>query len=91
MDVWEPVKDAKGAASGNLGCAVVLSAGTPIDAQSTELDYVALTTTDPNGRIVYRVGSTWDRAGRVRDGGAWAKAVQSFATAAAVPLQVMVK
>jgi len=90
MQVWEPVKDTKGTASGSLGCAIVLSAGAPLEVQSTELDYVALTTTDPNGRIAYRVGSTWDRAGRVRDGGAWAKAIQSFAAAAAVPLQVMV-
>jgi hypothetical protein len=90
MRVWEPVKDTKGTASGNLGCAVVLSPGAPLEAQSSELDYVAVTPTDAAGRIVYRVGSTWDRAGRVRDAAAWAKTVENLAARVAVPLQVAV-
>jgi hypothetical protein len=88
--VWEPVKDTKGTASGSLGCAVVLGAGAPLEAQSTDLDYLAVTATDAGGRIAYRVGSAWDRAGRVRDAEAWAKTVESLAARAAVPLQVMV-
>jgi len=90
MRVWEPVKDTKGTASGNLGCAVVLSSGAPLEAQATELDYIAVTPTDASGRIVYRVGSAWDRAGRVRAAEAWAKTVESLAAKAATALQVMI-
>lgn len=88
MRVWEPVKDTKGTASGNLGCAVVLSPGAALEAQVTDLDYLAVTSTDAAGRVAYRVGSAWDRAGHVRDAGAWAKTVQNLAASAAVPLQV---
>ncbi|HYQ01802.1 MAG TPA: DUF4861 family protein [Polyangiaceae bacterium] len=88
MRVWEPVKDTKGTASGNLGCAVVLSAGAPLEAQTTDLEYLAVSPTDAAGRISYRVGSAWDRAGHVRDAQAWAKTVENVAAQAAVPLQV---
>ena len=88
MRVWEPVKDTKGTASGNLGCAVVLSPGAPLDAQSSELDHIAVTPTDAFGHLSYRVGSAWDRAGHVRDAAAWAKSVENVAAKAAVPLQV---
>jgi Domain of unknown function (DUF4861) len=91
MSVWEPVKDTKGTASGNLGCAVVLSPGAPLEAQATDLDYLAVTHTDASGRIVYRVGSAWDRSGRVRDAQAWAKTVESRAANLAIPLQVMIR
>jgi hypothetical protein len=88
MRVWEPVKDTKGTASGNLGCAVVLNAGAPLEAQATDLDYLAVTSTDAVGQIAYRVGSAWDRAGHVRDADAWAKTVENLAAKLAVPLQV---
>lgn len=88
MRVWEPVRDSKGTPSGNLGCAVILSAGAPLEAQSSDLDYLAVTPTDAFGHLVYRVGSAWDRAGHVHDAGVWAKAVENAAAKAAVPLQV---
>jgi unsaturated rhamnogalacturonyl hydrolase len=90
MRVWEPVKDNHGTASGNLGCAIVLNPGAPLEAQASDLDYLAVTPTDAAGRIVYRAGSTWDRAGRVRDAGAWAKTVQDLAAKLAAPLQVQI-
>jgi hypothetical protein len=90
MRVWEPVKDNKGTASGNLGCAIVLNPGAPLEAQTSDLDYLAVTNTDAVGRVVYRAGSTWDRAGRVRDTGAWAKTVQELAATLAAPLQVQI-
>ena len=88
MRVWEPVKDTKGTASGNLGCAVVLNPGASLEAQATDLDYLAVTSTDMTGQIAYRVGSAWDRAGHVRDADAWAKTVENLAARQAVPLQV---
>jgi len=88
MRVWEPVKDTKGTASGNLGCAVVLSPGARLDAQATDLDYLAVTPADAAGHVAYRVGSAWDRAGHVRDAAAWAKTVESLAARAALPLQI---
>ena len=88
MRVWEPVKDTKGTPSGNLGCAVVLHPGAGLEAQATDLDYLAVTPSDAFGHLTYRVGSTWDRAGRVRDAAAWAKTVENIAARAAVPLQI---
>lgn len=88
MRTWEPVKDSKAIASGNLGCAVVLSPGAPLEAQNGELDHLAITATDTSGHIKYRVGSAWDRGGRVRDAEAWAKLVENLAAKAAAPLQV---
>jgi hypothetical protein len=88
LRVWEPVKDSKGSASGNLGCAVVLSPSASLEAQTSDLDYLAITPTDAAGRVVYRVGSAWDRAGHVRDADAWAKSVENLAAKVAVPLQV---
>ncbi|MEI9947421.1 MAG: DUF4861 family protein [Pseudomonadota bacterium] len=90
LRVWEPVKDSKGIASGNLGCAIVLNTSAPLETQTTDLDYLALTPTDSSGRVVYRVGSAWDRSGRVRDAEAWAKTVENLAAKAAVPLQVVI-
>jgi len=90
MRVWEPVKDTQGTASGNLGCAVVLSPSAPLDAQASELDYLAVTPTDSAGQLAYRVGSAWDRGGHVRDADAWAKTVEGVAAKLAVPLQVQV-
>ncbi len=90
MHVWEPVKDTKGTASGNLGCAIVLNPGAPFEAQASDVDYLAVSPTDAAGRIVYRVGSAWDRSGRIRDAQAWAKTVESVAAKAAVPLQVVI-
>ncbi len=86
--VWEPVKDTQGAASGSLGCAVVLGAGAPFEAQTSDLDYLAVTSTDAVGRVTYRVGSAWDHAGHVRDADAWAKTVANLAAKTAVPLQL---
>jgi len=88
LRTWEPVKDTKGTVSGNLGCAVVLSPGAPLEAQTSDLDYLAVTVTDATGHIGYRVGSAWERAGQVRDAAAWAKTVESVAAKAAAPLQV---
>lgn len=90
MRVWEPVKDTKGTASGNLGCAVVLGAGASLEAQASDLDYLAVTQTDSAGQLTYRVGSAWDRAGHVRDADAWAKTVEGLGARVAVPLQVQV-
>ncbi|MEI9950123.1 MAG: DUF4861 family protein [Pseudomonadota bacterium] len=90
MRVWEPVKDSKGIASGSLGCAIILNPGATLEAQTSDVDYLAVTSTDPAGRIVYQVGSAWDRSGRVRDAQAWAKTVESAAAKLAVPLQVQI-
>ena len=90
MRVWEPLKDSQGTASGSLGCAIVLATSAPLDRQTTDLDFLAVTPTDLTGRVVYRVGSAWDRSARVRDAEAWAKTVQSLAAEVAVPLQVMI-
>ena len=90
MRSWEPLKGLKGEPSGNLGCAIVLGAGAPLAAQNTELDSLVVTPADASGRVLYRVGSAWDRAGHVRDAGAWGKAVEGAAARAAAPVQVVV-
>jgi unsaturated rhamnogalacturonyl hydrolase len=88
MRTWEPLKGAKGEASGNLGCAVILNSSAPITAQNSDLDYLAITSTDAQGRLAYRVGSAWDKAGRVRDAENWGKTVEVAAKSAEAPLKI---
>ena len=90
MRSWEPLKGLKGEPSGNLGCAIALGAGAPLTAQNTELDSLVVTPTDAGGRVVYRVGSAWDRAGHVRDAEAWGKAVEDVSARAAAPVKIVV-
>jgi len=90
MRTWEPVKDNKAKASGNLGCAIVLSPGATLEAQTADLDYLAITPTDAAGHIKYSVGSAWDRAGRIRDAEAWSKTVESAAAKLSAPLELVV-
>ena len=90
MRVWEPLKGLKGEPSGNLGCAIVLGAGAPLEAQHSDLDYLVATPTAPGGHIAYYAGSAWDRAGRVRNAEAWAKAVTDLAARQAAPLKVTI-
>src|SRR6478735_1946773 len=90
MRSWEPLKGLKGEPSGNLGCAIALGAGAPLTAQNTELDSLVVTPTDAGGRVVYRVGSAWDRAGHVRDAEAWGKAVEEVSARAAAPVKIVV-
>jgi hypothetical protein len=39
---------------------------------------------------VYYAGSAWDRAGRIRDQGAWAAEVQSLARRLAAPVKTKI-
>ncbi len=86
MRVWEPLRGAKGEDNGNLGCAIVVPSGAKLEEHHNELDYLATTAVPASGKLMYYVGSAWDRAGRVRDAAAWAAEVQALAarTAAAV-------
>lgn len=88
MRTWEPLKGAKGEPSGNLGCAIVLNEGMPLAAQNTDLDYLVVTAPDVHGRVVYRVGSAWDKGGRVRDAESWGKTVESAAARARAPMKI---
>lgn len=90
MRTWEPLKGAKGEPSGNLGCAIILNPGVPLTAQNSDLDYLAVTATDAQGRIVYRVGSAWDKAGRVRDAESWSKTVEAAAERARTAMKVVI-
>lgn len=90
MRTWEPLKGAKGEPSGNLGCAIVLGSGVPLTAQNTDLDYLAVTSTDARGHIAYRVGSAWDKAGRVRDAESWTKTVEAAALRARAAMKISV-
>jgi hypothetical protein len=90
LRTWEPLKGLKGEESGNLGCAIVLGPGSKLEQQMTELEYLAITPLPANGKLVYLIGSAWDRAGRVRDADAWAAEVKANAASMAAPAQVVV-
>lgn len=88
MRSWEPLKGTKGEPSGNLGCAIILNSGAPLTAQNGDLDYLVVTPVDASGRVTYRVGSAWDKAGRVRDAAAWGNAVEQTAARDRAPLKI---
>jgi hypothetical protein len=90
MRTWEPLKGAKGEPSGSLGCAIVLGPGVPLTAQNSDLDYLAVTSTDARGHLAYRVGSAWDKAGRVRDAEGWTKTVEAAALRARAAMKVTI-
>ncbi len=85
MRTWEPLDGGK---SGNLGCAIVLEPDARMEEHHDDLNYLAVTKLPANGRLVYYAGSAWDRAGRIRDAGAWAAEVRSLANRLAAPVKV---
>ena len=85
MRVWEPLD--KGA-SGNLGSAIVLPPGSPVEAQQTDLEFLIVTPAPKTGPLAYYVGTAWDRGGSVVDVAAWTKEVQLQASRIANPVQV---
>jgi unsaturated rhamnogalacturonyl hydrolase len=88
MRSWEPLKGPHGEPSGNLGCAIVLPPGAPMEPHHGDLDYLVVTPAPANGPLVYHVGSAWDQAGRIKDADAWAKAVAALAARVATPLKI---
>jgi len=88
MRVWEPLDNGK---AGNLGTAIVLPAGSHLGEHHTDLEYLVVTSVPSNGRLVYYVGSAWDRAGKVRDANAWAAEVSALAGRLAAPVKVSVR
>ncbi len=91
MRVWEPLKGEKGDDNGNLGCAVVLTPGSPLEEHPDDLQYVVVTTVPENGKtgkLVYHMGTAWDRGGAIRDAAAWGREVQALAARLGAPLKV---
>jgi hypothetical protein len=85
MRVWEPLDGGK---SGNLGTAIVLPPGSPVEAQQTDLEYLAVTPATKNGPLAYYAGTAWDRAGAIADAAAWTKEVQLLSSRLANPVLV---
>jgi unsaturated rhamnogalacturonyl hydrolase len=90
LRVWEPLKGEKGDPNGNLGCALVLRPGSPLDEHPDELNYVAVTPVPASGKLVYEMGTAWDRGGAIRDAAAWAREVQAQAARFAAPVKVSI-
>jgi hypothetical protein len=84
LRVWEPLDGGKG---GNLGTALVFPSGTRLQQHDTDLEYLVVTGA-ARGRLVYHAGSVWDRAGRIRDPGAWAAEIETLASRLAAPVKV---
>jgi Domain of unknown function (DUF4861) len=85
MRVWEPLDKGK---AGNLGTAIVVSAGAKLEEHHGDLDYMIVTPAATNGQLVFYTGSAWDRAGRIRDAATWATEVQGLAAKLAAPVKV---
>jgi Domain of unknown function (DUF4861) len=83
--VWEPLDGGK---SGNLGCAIVVPGSARLAEHHGELDYVVVTGVPASGRLVYYAGSAWDRAGRIRDAGAWTSEVRALSSRLDTPVKV---
>ncbi len=89
LRVWEPLKGQKGDDNGSLGCAVVLAPGAPIEEHGETLDYLVVTPVGPGGKLDYRMGTSWDRGGRIRDAAGWGREVQAQAARLAAPVKVV--
>jgi hypothetical protein len=87
MRVWEPLDGGK---AGNLGTAIVLPAGAKLEEHHGDLEYLIVTPASTSGRLVYYAGSAWDRAGRIRDQGAWGAEVQSLTRRLAAPVRTKI-
>jgi hypothetical protein len=85
MRAWEPLDNGH---AGNLGTAILLPAGSKLEAHHNDLDYLVVTPLPANGKLIYYAGSAWDRAGRVRDEASWTAESQSLASRIAAPMKV---
>jgi Domain of unknown function (DUF4861) len=88
LRVWEPLKGEKGDANGNLGCAVVLRPGAPLEEHPDDLEYVVVTPVPASGKLVYEMGTAWDKSGAIRDAAAWGREVQAQAARSGAPVKV---
>jgi hypothetical protein len=84
LKVWEPLDGGKG---GNLGTALVFPSGTRLQQHDTDLEYLVVTNAS-KGRLVYYVGSAWDRAGKIRDAAAWEAEIAKLDSQLAAPVKV---
>jgi hypothetical protein len=88
LRVWEPLKGEKGDPNGNLGCAVVLRPGAPLEEHPDDLEYVVVTPVPASGKLVYEMGTAWDKGGAIHDAAAWGREVQAEAERAGAPAKV---
>jgi hypothetical protein len=86
MRVWEPLDGGK---AGNLGTGVVVPGDAKLEEHHNDLDYLLVAQAAASNRLVYYVGSAWDRAGKIRDAAAWTKEAQSLAGRLAEPVKVV--
>jgi hypothetical protein len=87
LRVWEPLKGEKGDDNGNLGCAIVLRPGASLDEHPDDLEYVVVTPVPASGKLVYDMGTAWDRGGAIRDAANWAREVQAQASRSGAPVR----
>ena len=85
---FEPLNGGK---EGNLGCAIVVGPGQKATQQETETDHLLLAALPTDGRLVYYVGSVWDRVAPVPDAAAWGKEAREFSARVASPVKVAVQ
>jgi hypothetical protein len=90
LRAWEPLKGLAGEDAGNLGCAVVLAPGSPLEEHHDQLDYLVVTPVPAAGKLVYAIGSAWDRGSAIRDAAAWEHETQRFAARVAAAVKVTV-
>jgi hypothetical protein len=88
LRVWEPLKGEKGDDNGNLGCAVVLRPGAPLEEHPDDLQYLVVTPVPASGKLAYEMGTAWDKGGAIRDAAAWGREVQAQAARAGAPATV---
>ena len=83
---WEPLK--KAPASPSLGCAVVVPAGSVIEAPETDSDRLLVVNARVGVPLEYDAGFGWQGNGDFADRAAWGAAVEAFARRRAHPVEV---
>jgi unsaturated rhamnogalacturonyl hydrolase len=86
MRTWEPLSPG----NGNLGCAVLLPAGSKGAYQKSELDHLVVTEARPGAVLAYQIGAGWDKSGdgAASDAATWKATVEARARMVGAPVRV---
>ncbi len=82
LRTWEPLKE------GELGCGLVLPAGSIIEATEDSGNYLVVADVPANGAVTYYAGFGWDKSGDFRNVADWDAYLAQYARRLRSPVQV---
>ncbi len=85
LRTWEPLGD-----NGNLGCAVMLPAGTASEQAEEESNYLLVTDAPKDGVLHFRAGWAWDKRGIITSAATWDQHLQAVTARAQAQVTVAI-